>query len=138
MLTDGIIEYQLQMLLPPGTITREKNNEQSTLDLTLATEVLASKVVACQITDIILGLDHLPIETAIQLDRSIQADEQTKRCFKRTNLGKVQAAAELLQPPGRSLGPQGIDDYTDYLVQFIQDLIADTVPIIRPSDQARP
>jgi len=46
-LTNGIIEYQLQMLLPPGTITREKNNEQSTLDLALATEVLASRVIVC-------------------------------------------------------------------------------------------
>ena len=71
VLTNSIIEYQLQMLLLLRTITCKKNNKQLTLDLTLATKVLASKVVACQITDIILGLDHLLIETAIQLDRSI-------------------------------------------------------------------
>jgi hypothetical protein len=46
-LTNSIIEYQLQMLLPLGTITYEKNNEKSTLDLTLAIEVLASRVLAC-------------------------------------------------------------------------------------------
>jgi hypothetical protein len=45
-LIDGIIEHQLQMLLPLGTITRKKNNEQSTLDLTLTTEMLANRVVA--------------------------------------------------------------------------------------------
>jgi hypothetical protein len=137
-LIDGIIENQLHMLLAPGTITREKNNEKSTLDLTLATEMLASRVVACRIIDTISGSDHLPIETTIQLKENIQTDRQTKRCFKRTNLGRVQTATELLQYPSSNLGPQGIDDYTDYLVQFIQDLIADTVPTIRPSDQARP
>ena len=47
ILIEGIVEHQLELLLPLGTITCEKNHKHSTLDLTLATEGLANRVANC-------------------------------------------------------------------------------------------
>ena len=50
----------------------------------------------------------------------------------------AQAGAYLLQHPYGPIGPQEIDTYVSYLVQFIQELIDQTVPLARPSQQAQP
>jgi hypothetical protein len=65
ILITGMLTQGLELLLQPGTITCENNNERSTLDLALATEQLASKVASCQVTKAFVGSDHLPIETTI-------------------------------------------------------------------------
>jgi Endonuclease-reverse transcriptase len=137
LLLDGMIQYQLEMLLPPRTITREKNNERSTLDLVLGTEGIASKVATCQVIDTFSGSDHLPIETTIQLEKTVQSNPPARYCFKYTNLEEVQAEAQHLQQPNNqlNLNPQEIDIYIDYLVQFIQNLIERTVPLSKPPSQ---
>ena len=99
ILLEGMLEHKLELLLPLGTITCEKKNKRSTLDLVLGTEDLASRVIACQVTDAFSGSDHLPIETTIQLETAIQKDLPTHQCFKRTKLEAVQASAHLLQQP---------------------------------------
>ena len=98
-LITGMLIQGLQLLLQPGTITREKNNERSTLDLALATEELASKVASCRVTKAFTGSDHLPIETTIQIDAAIQASPPRRRCFKKANLEMVQAGAKLTAAP---------------------------------------
>jgi hypothetical protein len=134
LLLSGMVENQLELLLLLGTITREKNKERSTLDLVLATEKIATKVAPCQVINTFSGLDHLPIETTIQLEKAAQADLLPRRCFKRTILEAVQAKAQLLQQPNHQLGPHGIDEYVDYLVRFIQDLIEHSLS--RPSGRS--
>lgn len=95
-------------------------------------------MVACQITDAFSGSDHHPIKTTIQLEAAIQTDLPARRCFKRMKLEAVQAKPHLLQQPSGQLGPHGIDECVDYLVQFIQDLIEQAVPLSQPSEQAQP
>jgi hypothetical protein len=142
ILITGMLERRLQLLLRPGTTTQEKNNERSTLDLALATEGLAS-IASCQVTNAFAGSDHLPIETTIQLDAAIRASPAARRCFKKANLEMVQARAQQLQcldssGPTDLQDPQEIDSYVSYLVHFIQELISQTVPLARPSQQAQP
>jgi retrotransposon-encoded endonuclease len=65
LIIQGAIENSLEFLLQPGTITRAKNAEQSTLDLALCTQGLSSFIAHCRITDDYSGSDHLPIETLL-------------------------------------------------------------------------
>jgi hypothetical protein len=133
-----MVENQLELLLPPGTITQEKNNERSTLDLVLGTKEIASRIATCQVIDTFSGSDHPPIETTIQLEKAVQVDLPPRYYFKRTNLEVVQAKAQLLQQPNYQLSPHRIGEYVDYLVRFIQDLIKQTVPLSKPSKWAQP
>ena len=50
----------------------------------------------------------------------------------------IQAGANWLQMPSDILATSQIDDYVDYLVQFIQNLIEQTVPTAKGSEQAKP
>jgi hypothetical protein len=51
----------------------------------------------------------------------------------------VAAGAQWLQIPSHELAnAQAIDQYTDYLVGFIQNLIKQTVPYKSPSTQVKP
>jgi hypothetical protein len=45
LLLNSVIEHQLDLLLQPGTITQEKNNKCSTLDLVWSTQRLSSKII---------------------------------------------------------------------------------------------
>ena len=47
ILVTEMLAQKMQLLFQPGTITWEKNNERSTLDLALATKELASKIANC-------------------------------------------------------------------------------------------
>jgi hypothetical protein len=76
LLLAGMVQYQLELLLSLDTITREKNNERSTLDLALGTEGIAFRVATCQVIDTFSGSDHLPIETTIQLETTAQTDRE--------------------------------------------------------------
>jgi hypothetical protein len=138
LVLDGIITYQLDLLLPPGTITRERGQERSTLDLVLSTPELTSKVVSCRITSDFSGSDHLPIETTIQTTKHLRTKPQARKCWKKLNYEAVQAGAQWLWPPSESLDIRQVDDYVAYLTQFIQALIEQTVPIARTSEHSKP
>ena len=84
-----MLKHKLELLLLLETITGKKKNKHFTLDLVLSTEDLASRVIACQVTDAFSGSDHLPIETTIQLETAIQKDLPTCQCFKCTKLEAV-------------------------------------------------
>jgi hypothetical protein len=50
----------------------------------------------------------------------------------------IQAGANRLRMPSDMLATNQVDDYVDYLVQFIQNLIKQTVPIAKGSERAKP
>jgi hypothetical protein len=137
-LCDRILSQQLYLLLPPGTITREKGNQQSTLDLALCTSRLASEILNCEVIEDFTGSDHLPIETTVAIDRSVRIPPAPRRCWKETDKETTAGKAEQLQPPIGSPTPDYIDSYVDYLVMFIQELIDSTVPTTTPSSRANP
>ena len=69
LLLDIMLQHQLELGLSPGTITREKGVEASTLDLTLSTSSLYP-FVHSSISTNYAGSDHLPIVTTINLEQS--------------------------------------------------------------------
>ena len=50
----------------------------------------------------------------------------------------IQAGAKHLRAPTQNLTPLQIDEYTDYLVRFTQELVDNTVPWSKPSSYAQP
>jgi hypothetical protein len=111
ILISGMVEHRLELLLPPGVVTREKKNEPSTLDLAIGTEGIAQRMVTCQVIKT-PGSDHYPIETTIQLEEAVQKDLPPRQCFKRMDSAVVKAKAQQLQfqQLHTQLDLQGIDD----------------------------
>ncbi|EED11577.1 reverse transcriptase, putative [Talaromyces stipitatus ATCC 10500] len=67
-LIDLMDEHRLEQLLPPGTITYERANAKSTIDLVWASHNLANRVVNCDTKrEWWYGADHVPILTQFDL-----------------------------------------------------------------------
>jgi exonuclease III len=94
-LIEAIRTSQLDLLLQPGTITREKhNNEPSTLDLALSTPDLTAWITSCKVTNDHRGSDHKPIVTTIQISSLLCTTQEPKRNFKKANLEAIKASAK--------------------------------------------
>ena len=77
---------QLDLLIEPGTITREKHrNEPSTLDLAFSSPNLTPWVVSCKVVDTYKGSNYKPIVTTIQTSSLVCTNILQKRNFKRAN-----------------------------------------------------
>jgi endonuclease/exonuclease/phosphatase family metal-dependent hydrolase len=63
-----IEEYQIQLLLPPGTLTRQKRDQTTTIDLVFATHMLSYGVITYGLADYSLDhdSDHLAVSTIIE------------------------------------------------------------------------
>jgi hypothetical protein len=62
---DLMSDHALQNLLPRGTKTWQQGNRESTIDLVLASEELATSVVKCTIHTTERGSDHRAIESTM-------------------------------------------------------------------------
>jgi exonuclease III len=98
LLVSSLCTDQLDLLTEPGTITREKHqNEPSTLDLALSTPNLTPWVVRCKVVDAYFGSDHKPIETAILTGSQVRTNTLPKRNFKKADTYAIAAGAKWLQ-----------------------------------------
>jgi endonuclease/exonuclease/phosphatase family metal-dependent hydrolase len=73
---DLMSEHALRSLLPRGTKTWQRGNHESTIDLVLASEELATSVVKCTIHGTEHGSDHRAIETTFDVatpERAVEA-----------------------------------------------------------------
>jgi hypothetical protein len=138
LLVDIIYTKDLDLLLEPGTVTREKHgNTPSTLDLALSTPNLTPWITSCKLANH-QGSDHWPIETIVQIGSQARTSLAPKRNFKKTDTDMALAGAQWLQVPSWELATAWeINSYSDYLVGFIQELISQTVPYKTPSTHAQ-
>jgi hypothetical protein len=138
LLADSIRTGHLDLLLEPGTVTREKHgNASSTLDLALSTPNLTLWISSCKLANH-QGSDHRPIETTIQISCQARTSLAPKRNYKKIDTDMALAGARWLQVPSWDLTTAWeIDSYSDYLVGFIQELISQTVPYKTPSTHAQ-
>ena len=134
LLIDGIELYNLDLLLPPRTITQEFNQQRSSLDLAICTPNLTRKVRSCGITDQFSGSDHRPIETIIETEGGLHQPTQPRKCWKKMQYDALQAGANWLRMPGDMTATSQVDDYVNYLIQFIQNLIEQTAPTSKGSE----
>ncbi|KAJ5212868.1 hypothetical protein N7449_000037 [Penicillium cf. viridicatum] len=62
-------EADLDLWLEPGTITRDQNGEQTTIDLLFGTPALTERLVVCELAlDCHADSDHLPIRALLDVD----------------------------------------------------------------------
>ena len=74
-------DFNLQSLLPRGTITYEERGAASTIDLTLSTERLAMERVVCDIWNHEYGSDHRAIMTYFNTEITL-AEPESRLLFK--------------------------------------------------------
>src|SRR5436190_4314811 len=128
-------EADLQLLTPPGTITWEDRGQSSTVDLIFSTAGLEQRVVSCCVdSSLENGSDHHPISTQFSLDRQPQVVER-RRNWKKMDTDSIAAGSQHLQLPQNLRSPVDIEDYTGYLLGFINQLIENTVPWSKPAPE---
>jgi hypothetical protein len=126
-------EAGLQLLTPPGTETWEARGAVSTIDLVFATEGLARQLVSCkQDAKLESGSDHHPITTEFTLLAPNKVVRPRRR-WKDMDREGVSAGAQHLRPPGTLQTAADIEEYTGYLLGFLDGLIEHTVPKGRPT-----
>ena len=88
---------ELELLLQPGTIIREKHgNELSILDLSLCILGLAARVAKCKVTDAYRGSDYRPIETEFIIGNPVQKDPELIIDFCKIDTEAVEDGAKWL------------------------------------------
>ncbi|PIA82976.1 hypothetical protein CB0940_12191 [Cercospora beticola] len=89
-LADALIDIteqaQLQLTLPPGTVTWQSRQSESTLDLAFATEWIAQRLLQCQPhEEVNSDSDYIPIITSILAAPIARREPRAQRAWKRTD-----------------------------------------------------
>jgi hypothetical protein len=127
----------LSLLLPRGTITRQKGLESSTLDLAISTQSVANRLLRCRVTDVLDGSDHLPIFTEVQVEERLRKQPQPRKNWKKADLESISAEAVNLQLLAGDATEEQIEEYVSYLTETVVGSIHKHVPDARPAQQAQ-
>ena len=140
-LLDVAAAVDLNLTLPPGTITWRAHHLESTIDLTLVSATLTPRVVSCHVVDRWeQSSDHRPILTYLDL-QTTEATLKPQWTWARTDVTKLQATFRnrVVTQVWPSLGTtQGLDTTAELLTLAIQTAIETATPWAQPSPQARP
>lgn len=137
-LIDVMNELQLTCILPPGTITRRRGRQETTIDLAWVSAGLRDTVVLCAVDPAFdQDSDHLPIVIELML-RTESTPPKKGRNWNKANYNALHQYLVNHQPLTRALvNPQDIDTYADELTIVIQEAISHAVPWAKPSQYAR-
>jgi ribonuclease HI len=135
-------DFQFQLLTVPGTTTRRGHTSTSTIDLTFATEEVASRVTYCRVdTRLDSDSDHLPIETTIEWNWK-PAPRLRKRMWSKTDSEKLRDTVKdtLSQVPDDSdlNDNERIDEYVYTIVNALKKGIDASTPWSNPSPRSVP
>jgi len=135
----GIIEdFQLNSLLPAGTVTYDDKNAQTCIDLCYGTQGLVDRIITCN-TDPNMdhNSDHLPITTALDL-RIIQRPRADIHEWSSIDEKKLRTSLAQEQPPLRCPKTKhALDRYVGEVVAAIRVAIDHSTPMKRWSPRAR-
>lgn len=128
----------LDLLTPPGMITREMNQQRTTIDLTLGHEWVTSRLLKCGIReDLHQGSDHLPIATELQLQTSPTISPR-RRLWKKMDVKILKMFLACGLPEERPLDTEDeIDKYASDIRNTIQEAVEESTPWARPSPFAK-
>lgn len=88
-----IEDYQLTILLPPGTITRSEKDSHSTIDLSIASLELEDRLLKCDIDrDLDHDSDHLPITTILDISTTAPIPQLPKLAWAKADLKALKEA----------------------------------------------
>ena len=135
-----IEDFQLQLLTELGTPTHRWNGGESTIDLTFATEDLASRIAYCKIEPKLdCDSDHLPISVAIDWSWQI-APPTRKRSWIKTDEDILrQTVKEHLPPACNTTGlddEEAIDGFVTQIIKALEAGIDASTPWANPSPRS--
>jgi hypothetical protein len=131
---DLMNELSLCSMLARGTKTWQGGDDESTIDLVLASEELAASMVKCKVHETDHGSDHRAIETI--LDVAVPTPKAQDRLlfknapWKEINM-RIEAALEKT-PPGST-----VQEKTDQLMAAVQGAVQALVPKAKPTPYAK-
>jgi hypothetical protein len=136
-----IEEFQLKLLTVPGTSTHRWKDGESTIDLTFASEDIASRTIYCKLDrDLDCDSDHLPIATAVDWDWK-PSPILRKRLWTKTNLQLLQQTVkdQIDRIPNTALKDgDSIDEYVGSIITALQAGIDASTPWSNPSPRSIP
>lgn len=138
-LLDLTQQFQLNNLLPVGTVTYDTNHAQTCIDQCYATQQVTDWTIRCDIdTDLDHDSDHLPITTIINVPttKPAVADQRNWRLTDAKLLR--QTLSTLLPQPQYPRSHHALDRYMEDIVLAIQSAIHASTPITRHSPRATP
>ena len=135
-----IEDFQLQLLTVPGTTTHRWKDGETTIDLTFATEEVATRTIYCQVdTSRDCDSDHLPIATAIDWEWHPAAPVR-KRMWTRTNQTVLRQVVKERLLTGSEVtdlkNEQDIDEHVRGFITALQVGIDASTPWSNPSPRS--
>jgi hypothetical protein len=131
---DLMNDHALQSLLPRGTKTWQKGNQESTIDLMLASEELATSTVKCVVHTTEHGSDHRAIETTFDVATPEQVVEQ-RLLFKNAPWTDIRARIATTLHSAPSGG--SVQQQTDRLMAAVLEAVQTLTPKAKPSPYAK-
>ncbi|EED18994.1 reverse transcriptase, putative [Talaromyces stipitatus ATCC 10500] len=122
-------EHGLEQLLPPGTITYERVNAKSTIDLVWASHNLANRVVSCDTKpEWWYGADHVPISTQFDLT-AIRVPPLVRKQWNATDWDLFLKLMDIYNWHPRELNDnEAINEAIRYLVEAINQAAEQATP----------
>ena len=134
LLTDFIEEEDLTSLLPRGTVTFENYSVESTIDIALATRVLAESRICCKCWDGEYGSDHRAIESSFkfQFEELRQGPRLLLKSAPWTRI-REEISRTLTQNPRQ----QDMDSQAEQIVSAVKHAVEKYCPRAKPSKYAK-
>lgn len=140
-LIDITIRANLQLTLPPGSITWRIRHSMSTLDLVFATGSTAGRIQQCRpCEELDSDSDHVPVITSIEMEIPTQPERPARPQWKRAEWVRVRETLEqkiIDLELVASTCHADLDDKARRLQDAIQETIELTIPKGRPSHLVR-
>ena len=121
-------------LVPRGTITWQRRDGESTIDLMLASEALASNYQHRKVYGVEHGSDHRAICTQIEMITP-ERQFQPKPLFKNAPWDQIRERVK--EQLGKTLRPAGTQAQADRLLQTVEAAVKDLTPLSKPSTYAK-
>ena len=137
-LIDIVEEKAMNLTLPAGTVTWQKPNSFSTIDLTFMIQFLQDRLIHCMDRpEMNQTSDHIPISTKLFLGVE-SVPTVMRRAWKSIDMEKLKLLernaldARFPETMGQA------DEYVEEIRKFLHKVIENTVPWSKPSTRGRP
>ena len=139
-LVEMMTELELNLMLPPGSITYPHSN--TTIDLVWGNEEALNRIITCRVAEEQHhGSDHLPIETTLALHiekpQTVQSFNYARTDWKELNNKLERYLPNLPNLNTETITCTDIDKYTEELIKAITKAVEETTPHKRPSPHSK-
>ena len=146
LLSDNLLDIMraagATLALPRGTITRDYQGAQTTIDLSFVTEGLANRLVYSGIDEEVeSSSDHLPVRTTLDLRAHEEPTRRPRRNWKAMDTEKFDNILRGLLPEPLSndtIGRSSVNEYTATLMRILEEAVEGSTPRAGPHERAKP